>query len=242
MNTFFYKIKNALRWSYWIGLLQTIAARLSVAAFGGVALTSELSAIKYTFANEEDRQTYFKLMRQALGIDRDDVEHRTMKRLIGLKKANQSWTQTMQDAVDAVEAWRDSVVIPAPLGVVSRRVVTNAFVAFIVDQLQTETSAFGDFKYHDSGVGTTAENAADTAIETTDGESRATGTQTESAANAYRSVGTISYTTNKAITEHILANDSSAGTAMDRSVFSAINVTNGDSIQFTYTLTFTAGG
>lgn len=127
-------------------------------------------------------------------------------------------------------------------GVVSRRVVTDAFVAFVVDQLQTETSVFGDFKFHDSGVGTTAEAAGDTAMETTDGESRATGTQTESAANAYRSVGTISYTTTKAITEHGLFNDATAGTLMDRSVFSAINVVNGDSIQFTYTLTLTAGG
>jgi hypothetical protein len=127
-------------------------------------------------------------------------------------------------------------------GVLSYRVVTDAFVAFVVDQLQTETSVFGDFKFHDSGVGTTAENAANTAIETTDGESRATGTQTESAANAYRSVGTISYTTTKAITEHGLFNDVTAGTLMDRSVFSAINVVNGDSIQFTYTITLTAGG
>lgn len=127
-------------------------------------------------------------------------------------------------------------------GVASRRVVTDAFVAFVVDQLQVETSIFGDFKFHDSGVGVTAENAANTAIETTDGEARATGTQTESAANAYRSVGTIAYTTTKAITEHGLFNDASAGTLMDRSVFSAINVVNGDSIQFTYTLTLTSGG
>lgn len=127
-------------------------------------------------------------------------------------------------------------------GTLSYRVVTTAFVNFVVDQLQTETSVFGDFKYHDSGVGTTAENAADTAIETTDGESRATGTQTESASNAYRSVGTISYTTTKAITEHGLFNDASAGTLMDRSVFTAINVVNGDSIQFTYTITFSSGG
>lgn len=127
-------------------------------------------------------------------------------------------------------------------GVLGYRVVTTAFVNFVVDQLQTETSVFGDFKYHDSGVGTTAENITDTAMETTDVESRATGTQTESAANAYRSVGTISYTTTKAITEHGLFNDSSAGTLMDRTVFSAINVVNGDSIQFTYTLTVSAGG
>ncbi len=127
-------------------------------------------------------------------------------------------------------------------GVLGYRVVTTAFVNFVTDQLQTETSVFGDFKYHDSGVGTTAENAADTAMETTDGESRTTGTQTESASNAYRSVGTISYTTTKAITEHGLFNDATAGTLMDRTVFSAINVVNGDSIQFTYTLTLSSGG
>lgn len=126
-------------------------------------------------------------------------------------------------------------------GVVGYRVVTTAFVNFVVDQLQTETSVFGDFKYHDSGVGVTAENSADTTMETTDGESRVTGTQTESSANVYRSVGTISYTTTKAITEHGLFNDVSAGTLMDRTVFSAINVVNGDSIEFTYDLTLTAG-
>jgi hypothetical protein len=127
-------------------------------------------------------------------------------------------------------------------GVLGYRVVTTAFVNYMVDQLQTETSTWGDFKFHDSGVGVTAENITDTAMETTDAESRATGTQTESAANAYRSVGTISYTTTKAITEHGLFNDVSAGTLLDRTVFSAINVVSGDSIQFTYTLTCTAGG
>lgn len=130
---------------------------------------------------------------------------------------------------------------PVDYGVLGYRVVTSAFVAFLVDNLQTDTTEIGDFKYHDSGVGTTAENSSDTGIETTDGESRATGTQTESAANAYRSVATIGYTTTKAITEHGLFSQSTSGTLMDRTVFSAINVVNGDSIQFTYTLTCTAG-
>jgi len=128
-------------------------------------------------------------------------------------------------------------------GLVSTRVVTTAFVNFVVDQLQTETSEFGDFKYHDSGVGTTAAAVGDTDIETTDEESRATGTQTEGAsANIYKSVGTISYTTTKAITEHGLFSQSSGTTLMDRHVFSAINVVNGDSIEFTYELTVSAGG
>lgn len=127
-------------------------------------------------------------------------------------------------------------------GTLGYRVVTTALVNFVVDQLQTETSVFGDFKYHDSGVGGTAENASDTAIETTDGESRATGSQEEGAsANIYKSIGTIAYTTTKAIVEHGLFNDPTAGTLMDRTVFSTINVDNGDSIQFTYQLTLTAG-
>lgn len=140
----------------------------------------------------------------------------------------------------------DAMVIKASgqkirYGLLGYRVVTTAFVNFVVDQLQTETSVFGDFKFHDSGVGTTAENAADTDMETTDGENRATGSQTEASANQYQSVGTIAYTTTKAITEHGLFNASTSGTLMDRTVFSAVNVVSGDSIQFTYTITFTAG-
>ena len=127
-------------------------------------------------------------------------------------------------------------------GVLSYQMITTAFVNFVTDQLQVETSVFGDFKYHDSGVGITDPAVGDVDIETTDGESRATGTQTESAANVYQSVGTISYTTTKAITEHGLFNASTGVTLMDRSEFAAINVVSGNSIQFTYDLTLTAGG
>jgi hypothetical protein len=128
-------------------------------------------------------------------------------------------------------------------GVLDYRLVTTAFVNFVVDQLQTETSVFGDFKYHDAGVGTTDPVAGDTGIETTDGESRATGTQTEGAsANIYKSVGTVSYTSSKAVTEHGLFNDATTGTLMDRSEFAAVNVVSGDSIQFTYELAISAGG
>ena len=128
-------------------------------------------------------------------------------------------------------------------GVVSYRLVTTAFVEYMVDEMVAETSAWGDFKFHDSGVGTTAAAVGDTDIETTDGESRATGTQLEGATGEiYKSVGTISYTTTKAITEHGLLNIVTAGILLDRHVFSAINVDNGDSIQFTYELTVSDGG
>ena len=127
-------------------------------------------------------------------------------------------------------------------GVLSRRVVTTAFVTFMVDQMQTDTTAWGDMKWHDSGVGSTAENVANTDMETTDGESRVAGSQTEGAANVYVSVGTISYTSTKAITEHGLFNASTGPTLLDRSVFSAVNVVNGDSIQYTYSLSVNSGG
>jgi len=127
-------------------------------------------------------------------------------------------------------------------GVLGYRVVTTAFVNFLVDQLQTDTTEIGDFKYHDSGVGTTAEASGDTAMETTDGESRVAGTQVEGAsANIYKSVGTISYTTTKAITEHGLFSSAASTTLLDRTKFTAVNVVSGDGIQFSYELTCTAG-
>lgn len=131
-------------------------------------------------------------------------------------------------------------------GVICDRKVTNEFVAFLVDQFQTETSAIGDFKYHLSGTGTTAESPTDVQVETPIGTAREVGTQTEGAsAWIYRSVATIAYTATLAVTEHGIFNEAYAaaqtdGTLMDRSVFSAINVVNGDSIEFTYELTVTA--
>jgi hypothetical protein len=126
-------------------------------------------------------------------------------------------------------------------GLVSTRLVTSAFVNFVVAQLQAETTEFGDYKYHDSGVGVTPAAIGDVDIETTDGEARIAGTQVEGAStNIYKSIGTIPYTTTKAITEHGLFSTLASTTLMDHHVFSAINVDNGDSIEFTYNITFPA--
>jgi hypothetical protein len=128
-------------------------------------------------------------------------------------------------------------------GVVCRRVVTTVFVNDMVDNLITELAAWGDYKFHDSGIGVTGPVIGDTDIETSDGEARVAGTQIEGAsANIYKSVGTITYTTTKAITEHGLFNIITAGILMDRHTFTAINVVNTDQIEFTYELTCTAGG
>lgn len=128
------------------------------------------------------------------------------------------------------------------LGLVSRGLVTTVFCEDMVDELIAETTTWGDYKFHDSGEGVTPAAIGDSDIETTDGESRATGTQVENTSVGYRSIGTIPYTSTKAITEHAIFNDVSAGTLMDHHIFGAINVEDGDSIQFTYDLTCTAGG
>jgi hypothetical protein len=127
-------------------------------------------------------------------------------------------------------------------GTLGYRVVTTAYVNLLVDELQSSTAAHSTFLYHGSGTGTTAADVGDTAMGTAV-ESRATGTQTEGAsANIYRSVGTVGYTATRAVTEHGLFSASTGATLMDRTVFTAINVVSGDSIQFTYELTATAGG
>ena len=151
-------------------------------------------------------------------------------------------TVTYQPRLYARLIRRDGEVIDyGTIGV--GRLVTTAFVEYQVDIMIADATAWGDFKFHDSGIGTTAAAITDTDIETTDAETRATGTQLEGAtAEIYKSVGTISYTTTKAITEHGLMNIVTAGILLDRHVFSAINVENGDSIQFTYELTIDDGG
>lgn len=133
-------------------------------------------------------------------------------------------------------------------GVVSRRVVTSAGVAFIVDAWQNLVE-LENMKYHGCGTGTTAEASGDTALVTESttalnpDSTRATGTQTEPAANQLTSTGTLTFDASAAVTEHGLFSQAATGggTLFDRSVFSAINVVSGDSIQFAYTLTVTAG-
>lgn len=152
------------------------------------------------------------------------------------------------------EANLSAVVIRADgrtenLGVIAKKKVTGAFVTDIVNALSktspynVSAAVFQDYKYHDCGTGSTAEANTQTALVTPYGGSRATGTQVAggtATAPTYTSVGTVSFSGTFAIVEHGLFNASSSGTLMDRSLFSAVNVVNGDSIQFTYVLTINA--
>jgi len=121
-------------------------------------------------------------------------------------------------------------------------VVTDDFVDYIVVNLVAEVAAFGDFKFHDSGTGVGAEAAGDSALGTPCGEARDIGTQVNTGAGVYTSVATNTYAGGFAITEHGLFNIAAGGILMDRTLFGAINVVATNQIEFTFTITFTAGG
>jgi hypothetical protein len=134
------------------------------------------------------------------------------------------------------------------LGILSYRVVTNNGVQFITDAFRNSVEA-EIMKYHGVGTGGTAEAAADSALVTESttalnpDSTRATGSLAGST-NTYQTVGTVTFDAGAAITEHGLFSQAATGGGVlfDRSLFSAINVVSGDSIQFTYTVTLTAGG
>lgn len=135
-------------------------------------------------------------------------------------------------------------------GIVSYRVVTDAGVAFLVDDWDDSTTDITNMHFHGCGTNNAAEAAADVALgaESTlilnPDSTRATGTETQPSANQLRTVGTLTFDGGGAIVEHGIFDQAATGggTLWDRSIFAAINVVAGDSIQFTYTCTINSGG
>lgn len=121
-------------------------------------------------------------------------------------------------------------------------VVTTAGVTLLAADWTNTTATLKLANNHDSGTGTTAEATSQTGLVTATGNARGAGTQSNPSAGQYRSQATLAYTATAAITEWGLFTASTGGTLWDRRVFTAINVVNTDSIQFTYTLTCNAGG
>ena len=136
-----------------------------------------------------------------------------------------------------------------PQGITSRKVITDAGVAFLVDAWQNSTE-MENLKFHALGTSSAAEAANQTALTTelttqyqTD-NTRATGTTTENAANVFRSVGTNTLDASATINEHGLMSQAATGggTLWDRSLTGAQTLSASDSLQTTYDMTATAGG
>lgn len=137
---------------------------------------------------------------------------------------------------------------PRDYGLVSTRVVTTAGVGFMIDAWQNLVE-MELMKFHGIGTGVTGEAVGDTGLvaelstQYSTDSTRATGTLAEAAANIFRTVGTVTVDAGVAITEHGVFSQASApgGVLLDRSVFAAVNLVSGDSLQLTYDYTLTAG-
>jgi hypothetical protein len=153
------------------------------------------------------------------------------------------WTEECQRAMNEIAIIRD-------YSLMSLRVVTTAGVNYIVDAFQG-TQNISLLRFHGAGTGTNAEAIGDTALQTelttqlTPASTRATGTLTEGAtANIFRTVGSNVVNTTVNATEHGVFNQAATGggTLLDRSVFAAVGLVNGNTFQTTYELTLAAGG
>lgn len=137
------------------------------------------------------------------------------------------------------------------LGLASCRVVTTTGVGFIVDAFQGLVEP-ENMKYHGVGTGGTAEAVGNTALTTelttqySVSSTRPTGSLGELAGNAnvFETAATITVTAGVALTEHGIFSQAATGggVMLDRTLFSAVNLATGESLQATYDLTFTAGG
>lgn len=136
------------------------------------------------------------------------------------------------------------------LGCVGNRVVTTAGVNYLRDDFANGAGGadISTFKYHGCGTGAVAEAIGDTALgaECTTvlnpDSTRGVGTQVNSTAKTYQTVATLTFDGAAAVTEHGLFSAAAAGVLWDRTVFAAVTMQSGDSIQFTYTLTIADGG
>lgn len=158
------------------------------------------------------------------------------------------WTQMLMKAGYLSPLWINSgfAALLAPfLGYWSstkmvRNGVTTVGKALIAGRLNA-SGAPAAADYIAVGTGTTAFNAADTALETessTSGLSRAQGTvslvTTTTTNDTAQVTKTFSVTGTVAVTESGVLNAASTGTLLCRQTFSAINVVNGDSLAITW--------
>jgi putative effector of murein hydrolase len=128
-------------------------------------------------------------------------------------------------------------------GTLSNRAVTNDFAALLVDHLHGgDTMEPATFVYHAAGTSGTAESSGDTALGAE--VLRSTGSSTETSAQVYKSVATLTFASSGTMQEHgLLDGDTSAARVlMDRSVYTGIAVNASDQIEFTYELTVVSGG
>ncbi len=136
------------------------------------------------------------------------------------------------------------------LGLASCRVVTTAGVGYIVDAFQNLVEV-ENMRYHGVGTGSTAEASSQTTLVTelttqyATSNTRPTGSLGEQSGNGnvFETTATITVSAAVALTEHGIFSQAATGggVLLDRSVFAAVSLNSGESLQATYDFTLTAG-
>ncbi len=124
-------------------------------------------------------------------------------------------------------------------------VICNTGMKEVAELIGTDTTSTATaFDYIGVGTGTTAATATDTALETEvteNGLTRASGTGTgvtdTVAYDTFQLVHSFSPTSSYAVTESGILNASSTGELLCHQTFSAINVSNGDTLTITWKVT-----
>ena len=178
------------------------------------------------------------------------LKHYTSSRFIGgwissriakfVPRITKGDVATMRGELSAKYLFKDGPIVD--YGTISYGKVTNDFAAFLVDALHTETTDMSEFFYHAAGTDNTAESSGDTAL----GSEilRSTGSLTETSAQVFKSVATLTFTSSNSVLEHALLNNDtgSAAIMMDRSVYTAIELNSSDQVEYTYELSIQSGG
>lgn len=118
--------------------------------------------------------------------------------------------------------------------------ITNAGIAAIAGRINGH-GTIAAFTYIALGTGTTAANATDTALQTelsTSGLARANGTVNRETDTVTNDTATMTYTWtasgSAAVTESGVLNADTSGILLNRQVFSAVNLVDGNSFQVTH--------
>ncbi len=243
-----WKLRNTLRWGFIKGLIAFFFVRPFAARWGLATLIGELTAKQRVWLDDVDRERFVSMRRREREVF--NAQRTQLEMDLGRKLTGQELEVLYHAAYRQSEAFAEGRTQWIDYGVLTYRVVTDAGVTYLRDDFNNNAQDVTNFNYHGCGTGNTAEAAGDTALVTEStsalnpDNTRATGTRSTPASNQFRSVGTLTFDASAAVVEHGIFSQAATGggTLWDRSVFSAINAASGDSVQFTYTLTLTAGG
>lgn len=117
-------------------------------------------------------------------------------------------------------------------------VFTDVGEQLVADQMDSNTAAAITNWYVAQGTGAGTALATDTTLFTEATEARVATTDSQPASNQNRYVGTITANGTKTITNAGIFDASTGGNMLLKSDFTGIGVNSGDSIQYTFTITW----